>query len=459
MSRLNKRISRCVSVLIKAEKSQRGVIGMVRVAHNRYTHIKNEDIVDMYNDGLSSIQIAERLGTSKSFVLRRLDEVGLDKRKQNTYDDITKDALHDMYIIQKMSVRAIAKRFGCGKTLVNKRLKIYDIPLRKHAGDKAFTPEERKEKWGKRLNEHPRWKGGVTAVSTLIRNRLAPVSRERLYKDNFTCQKCGNPNGSMHVHHIRHFSDIVADILRENPQINLINEQDRIPFVEICEKDDRLLDIDNLTTLCKTCHEVEHSDEYIEPVMWETLEKQWREYVQENHFTMSIKEMRKVVRAENNRIVEYMDSENMKYAYDNPQWLSEQIKTKNFTDISREFSCTTKKINASFIEEKVKEFGLQKEDNSEIVELYNQGKTLTEISKIVGVSRQSIRVRLMSEGIDTKYRAFRKDIKFDDVVSLVNDGHTLHSIAEIKRCSVCKIRDLLKENGTSITELKQASSQ
>jgi len=431
---------------------------MVRIAHNRYTHIKNEDIVRKYQEGLSSIQIADEYGVNKSFILSRLSEAGVNRRKPNACDNVTKEALLDLYVSQKLSTRSIAEILGCGKTLVNKRLALYGITRRKNAGDESFTQEERKEKWGMRLDDHPRWKGGVSAVSTLIRNRLAPISRERLYIDNYTCQSCNNPNGSMHVHHKRHFSDIVADILKENPHINLLNEVDRLTFVELCENDARLLDIDNLVTLCSSCHDNEHAEVYIAPVMWEALEERWREYVRENHFTMSIKELRGEVRAQNTRIVEFMESENLKYAYDNPEWLAEQIKTKNFTTIASEFTTKTKKVTSQFIKAKANQFGLINKDNTKMVKLYNEGWSLLRISTELGVSKPTIRKRLLDEGIDTSVRAFRKDVKFEEIVDMITNGYTLHRIAEEKNCSVCKVQDLLKSHGTSITNIKRASS-
>lgn len=233
---------------------------MKRKAHNRL-ELDINYIIKEYREGKSAKNIGKSLGVSKGTILRRLKEQGIKRRKRPKYEEITKDILIDLYLQEKLSSRTIAEMFGCSNSLVLKRLQQFDIPIRKHAGDPAFTAEERKEKWGKSGAEHPRWKGGITAVSNVIRNRLNHVTLERFKIDGFKCVECGGGEHNLNAHHIRPFSEIIAEIRSENGLHDLSSWEAKNKLATICEKDSRLLDLNNLITLCEECHKKVHAGE------------------------------------------------------------------------------------------------------------------------------------------------------------------------------------------------------
>jgi len=229
----------------------------MRKPHNRLD-LDVKYIVEEYQKGRSARNIGEELGVSKGVILGRLREQGIERRQSPKYENITEEVLRVLYVDKKLSTRAIAEKFGCNNTLISKRLKKYGIPIRKHAGDPVFTTEERKEKWGRSGPEHPNWKGGVTEVSNMIRNRVAHVSLEAFKRDGFACVECGGGEQELNAHHIRTFSEIVEEIREENGLHDLTTWEAKERLADMCSNDARLLDVGNLVTLCEDCHYEAH---------------------------------------------------------------------------------------------------------------------------------------------------------------------------------------------------------
>lgn len=62
---------------------------------------------------------------------------------------------------------------------------------------------------------------------------------------------CGSKK-QLHVHHIKHFSDILKRILNEHPDLDpIVNVND---LYNIAIKDSEFCDLNNLITYCKECH-------------------------------------------------------------------------------------------------------------------------------------------------------------------------------------------------------------
>ena len=173
---------------------------MTRRAHNRM-ELDAEYIKRAYLSGISANSIAKELDVSKRTILRRLREQGVERRQANTFPEITKEVLQELYTESKLSTRDIAERYGCSSRLILKRLRKYGIPIRKHAGDPIFTKEERKMKWGRSREQHNLWKGGVTGINQVLRGAIDEWIFDRLKEQNFTCFISGKSTGDMQVHH------------------------------------------------------------------------------------------------------------------------------------------------------------------------------------------------------------------------------------------------------------------
>lgn len=320
-----------------------------------YNHKADINIIkSMYEDGKSSREIADELGVSPRVVLLRLEQAGVPRRKPPKYEHITKEVLKVMYEEKRMSVRDIANYFGCNKSLIAKRLKKFGIKTRKM---KDLTPEERKEKYGKRGEYHNLWKGGVSKINNVIRNRLNYLTQERFKLDGYKCVNCGN-NSDLNAHHIKPFSEIIDEILSENPHIDLQNEGLRNEFIEICVNDERLTDINNLKTLCEACHNNEHSKNPVQVVKYDILEEQRREYVRKHYFHKSVSEMAKELNIRPYRIIRFMKSEGLPFAYENKEWLEKKLNEMSCSHIAREFNSAQFKCSAKDIRKKAYEFGL-----------------------------------------------------------------------------------------------------
>ncbi|WP_219375361.1 helix-turn-helix domain-containing protein [Bacillus mycoides] len=403
----------------------------------------------------SSADIAKIMGTTKRNVLKALDIMGVEKRKPNTYPQLNRELLKELYINQKLSARTIAETIGCSKNLVNKRLHKFGIPIRMNAGDPSFTVQERKEKWGKKEKDHPRWKGGVTKVSGLIRNRLSYLSEECLKRDEYLCVNCGNPR-NLHAHHLRPFSEILQEILKENPQIDLLDEESRLKFVELCENDKRLTDLENLTTLCENCHHNEHTDRPIKIVNYDILEKQWREFIRENHLKMSVSEMGLKIKVLPYRIITFMKKENLLFSYQDKDWLGMKLKKIDFiSSIAREFHSQKYPCYSENIREYAVKFGyiydFEEKYTEFIIKAYSEGQALKKIASKINSSQKRLTEILMKNGIEIKNKRIRDDILPTEAVKMFKEGKKVSEIANHFNASKQTITYILRNNGIDDT--------
>lgn len=86
-----------------------------------------------------------------------------------------------------------------------------------------------------RGEDHPNWKGGVTAANRLERATAESAAWSKAVKerDKFTCQECDQIGGKLHSHHIKPWADYP----------------------------DLRLELSNGVTLCKECHQLLHAEE------------------------------------------------------------------------------------------------------------------------------------------------------------------------------------------------------
>ncbi|MGG1630322.1 HNH endonuclease [Rossellomorea sp. NRS-1567] len=422
---------------------------MVKVGNS---YLDEKELTHLYCvEKKSSSEIAKIMSTTKRNVLNALEILGVEKRKANTYPELNEKLLKKLYVDQKLSSRTIAKKIGCSNNLVIKRLYIFGIPVRKNAGDPSFTTQERKEKWGKKNEEHPRWKGGVTKVSGLIRNRLAYLSDKCFKRDGYSCVNCGKPR-DLHAHHLKPFSEILKEILEENPEIDLLDESSRLNFVETCENDIRLTDLENLVTLCDGCHHNVHTDNPVKIVNYDILEKQWRSFVRDNHLKMSVSEMGLKIKVLPYRIITFMKKENLIFAYQDKDWLSKKMGEVDFiSQISKEFHSQRFPCYSENVREYALKFRLIEDFEEKyldfIISSYHEGESVKKIAAKVNSSARRITSILRDNGIQIKNKLLRDELSPTEILDMFEEGKRISEIAKYFSASHQTITKILKKHG------------
>ncbi len=109
----------------------------------RLVHIPEHELRHLYEElGLSSDQIAEKYGCSAGTVLNRLHEYGIALSPAGRAPvEISKPELEELYIGQGMSLRQIAKRYGCDHSTIEKKLKEYGLRRRTYAEANQVYPK------------------------------------------------------------------------------------------------------------------------------------------------------------------------------------------------------------------------------------------------------------------------------------------------------------------------------
>ena len=161
-----------------------------------------------------------------------------------------KDWLYDAHWNQNLSCKELGEILGSDPGVIKKHMNDLGIPTKTNSESKIGLMAG---------DKHPNWQGGKTPLSLLLREyfniNLAPLAAKR---DSYTCQKCGKSHTVLNVHHKKHFADIVNEIISEHLDIDYNSESGKMMMYDIISKDKRFLDLDNLITLCKECHILEH---------------------------------------------------------------------------------------------------------------------------------------------------------------------------------------------------------
>ena len=151
--------------------------------------------------------------------------------------------------------KLIVCKCGCGKILW-----LYDKQWRKRSfihghnwkgktriKTKEQIQKQRQSMIGRTGENSLHWKGGLTPLKNRIRssNSYKKWILSVFKRDNYTCQICKTRGIKLNVHH----KDGFKKIMEEN---NIKTLKDALS----CEK---LWNIDNGITFCRTCHKLEHN--------------------------------------------------------------------------------------------------------------------------------------------------------------------------------------------------------
>lgn len=93
----------------------------------------------------------------------------------------------------------------------------------------------------------PNWKGGITPITTMIRNSVKYKTWHQniLIRDNFTCQRCRIKGKKIEVHHKKSFVKLIEEVKKYLPLFDLYYGAMLY---------NPLWDLDNGITFCIECH-------------------------------------------------------------------------------------------------------------------------------------------------------------------------------------------------------------
>ena len=221
---------------------------------SKYDDSNDELIVQLYNDGFSTIEIAKEFNTTHRTIITHLQHQGVPRRTlteaQWTHNNKSipeefnsKEVMENLYINKKLSKVDLASKFNCDPCVIDKVLKSFNIPIRNNSESKfgLFTGEK-----------HWNWKGGVTSLARRLREYFSVrQSLKILRRDKYKCQMCGSSD-NLNVHHKKQFSEILFRILSEHPNLDPIKDIEAL--YEIAINDTEFNDLNNLITYCQDCH-------------------------------------------------------------------------------------------------------------------------------------------------------------------------------------------------------------
>ena len=224
------------------------------MARNFYDSSNDNEIVRLYNDGKSTTEIGKILNISHSSVtthlkhcgvkLRTLSEVQFLCHKKSKPKELESyETMYDLYIVNKISKKDIAKLLSVDPSTVNNSLIKLGIAIRGNSESKKglFT--------GKDAGNY---KDGRTSLYMRLREYFGKwQAKETIKRDGYCCQMCGSKK-HLHVHHVVPFKQLFEEILSEHPNLNPVDNADEL--YEIATHDNRMNSIDNLITYCKECH-------------------------------------------------------------------------------------------------------------------------------------------------------------------------------------------------------------
>ena len=161
-------------------------------------------------------------------------------RNEKPYYD--KEFMSDLYVTQKKSCAEIASEYGVTPGAIIFWLKKHNIPRRNTSETRAIkhwgSSGENNPMYHHYGEKNPNYKGGKTPERQATYSRLEwkRLEKSALDRAKGACEKCGDKNKRLHVHHI--------EPLKSGGKI-------------IC-------DINMLAVLCPKCHSYVHSRRNVE---------------------------------------------------------------------------------------------------------------------------------------------------------------------------------------------------
>jgi len=270
--------------------------------HHKTDSITDKQIIEMYDNGMSCLQISEYFGKSEDFSRQRLIKLGIGRRNSSDANKSRRklsetdiEVMHDMYK-RGDKVLHICQHFDIGMETMYRHLRYKGFEFRDRfkLAKKYYQSEARKNidevvelyRGGKNPSEiaeifnvtctvilnilkennieirkaigenHYAWKGGITKLQIIIRTcRPYMKWKKSIFKrDGHICQLTGGRGGELNAHHIKPFAQLLQEFLELYPDLDYVN--DRKKFYEKLYAFEPLWDIGNGITLSKKAHDL-----------------------------------------------------------------------------------------------------------------------------------------------------------------------------------------------------------
>jgi len=103
-------------------------------------------------------------------------------------------------------------------------------------------------------NRNGNWKNGLSTLSLRIRTseKNKKWLNNILKRDNYTCKKCNQRGGDLEVHHIKSFTRLINEFLKEYNQFSPYKDKEKL--VRLAMNYNKFWNLDNGITLCCKCH-------------------------------------------------------------------------------------------------------------------------------------------------------------------------------------------------------------
>ncbi len=245
------------------------------------------------DERLSYSKIAELAGVSTSTIQKYIHRYNIPIRdysdchkenlngEWNNLEINNKTLLKKEYVDRYLTYRDIAEKYNTSIRTVARYIKKFNIKPRKLSDYEITSNRKNDENYicpicgGKKSygslkcskcyltnlkgSNNPNYKAS-SSLKRLVRGYIKRVWRPKVFeKDRYICQRCKKYlPGNLQAHHIKRFSVIFEEILKENNHLNPQDEKDKLKLYKIMITDNELNSINNGLTLCEKCHRKVH---------------------------------------------------------------------------------------------------------------------------------------------------------------------------------------------------------
>ena len=222
--------------------------------------INDQELIDLFNQGLMHKEIAKRLGYSTCYITQRLNKLGYSTYRKDSRKEIERlhneglqdDQIADILGCTRSNVTVLLNRMG----YTNRRSREKSIDERNRISNKLI---------GRYTGENnPNYKGYQNEKQA-ARGIFKTISKRLIRKNNYTCSICNKRGGELETHHIKPFNIIFDEFIKNKYDGNSETLYDQLMSY------DEFTDESNLVVLCHDCHwKIHYSDDPdLSPYRWE----------------------------------------------------------------------------------------------------------------------------------------------------------------------------------------------